>query len=137
MKIYLLIHCDEKEIKFIHNQKYLDNYIITDFKNLLENHKVRGSIFDLINGVYNFSKSTFYTALKISSSMAVASFVYIIECEFLPQNIFKVTGANITDITYNYLCPRYENLSLTLLKIEMISCLVAFSYSAIKYFHEK
>ncbi|HEU64172.1 MAG TPA: hypothetical protein ENH96_02120 [Chlamydiae bacterium] len=131
----MLIPCETKKIKYNRNQIYHDNYIITDFKDLLENYQVQGSFSDLVSGIYQFSKSTLYTAFKISAMMTVVSFVYISECILLPQDLLKVIGIDITDITYNYLCPNPENFYNTIMAVKTMSFLIGTTIGAIQFFH--
>jgi len=76
MKAFLLFDVKINSTKRI-EEKRLEQEI-------LDNYRVQGSAFDIVNGLRDLSKSVFFTALKISIVMAVFSFFLY----FRMRNIF-------------------------------------------------
>ncbi|NGX49399.1 MAG: hypothetical protein K940chlam5_00997 [Candidatus Anoxychlamydiales bacterium] len=120
------------------NNKLLPRYFNDDqrlSREVLKNYRVRGSFSDLVSGIYQFSKSTFCTALKISTIMSLVVFVYISECPLLPKDILKVIGIDMTDITSDHLCPNPENFYNTIMAVKTMSFLIGTTIAAIQFFH--
>lgn len=107
---------------------------ITPFNIILDNYKVSGSSLDLIEGIYDFSKSTFFVAVKVYAVSMVMVFAYYINCTLFPKDI--LLSERITTV-YTSLCPDPENIYITIIKFKLASLFLGMTIGSIKFFHGK